>query len=317
MAVWESRSIDFKFRIGELTLFKLTRRVLANNIGHEAIWSPQLPDAPAPEQLHGLDGYMLRSAPVAERLPRLLWQNGWIRYVPNQYQRYFTNLSGSFEGYLAKFSAKSRSTLRRKLRKFTESSGGDIQFRVCVTPEEMDAFYADARNISRHTYQEAMFDMGLPTDEGFRQAMQAAAAVGAVRGFLLYHQGQPVAYLYCPMIDGVVQYLYLGYMPEYTQLSVGTVLLLLAFENLFLDPAARYFDFTEGGQDGGLGHKGHFSTESVRCADIYYLRPLRSGWMVALHSGLDRFSAMVGDVLARLGLKANIKKLLRKLKGVG
>jgi hypothetical protein len=39
--------------------------------------------------------------------------------------------------------------------------------------------------------------------------------------------------------------------------------------------------------------------------------------MVVLHSGLDRFSAMVGDVLARLGLKANIKKLLRKLKGVG
>ena len=44
-----------------------------------------------------------------------------IRYVSHRGRRYFVDLlSGGFEDYFAKFSAKTRNTLKRKLRHFAE-----------------------------------------------------------------------------------------------------------------------------------------------------------------------------------------------------
>ena len=53
----------------------------------------------------------------AQKFPRLRGSGQLLVYIADQYQRYFVDLSGEYEIYLAKFSAKSRSTLRRKLRK--------------------------------------------------------------------------------------------------------------------------------------------------------------------------------------------------------
>ena len=71
----------------------------------------------------------------------------------------------------------------------------------------------------------------------------------------------------------------------------------------------RLFDY---GQGEGT-HKQTFSTDSVRCADLYYFRrSLRVGFLVALHGGLDGLSRKVGAILQRLGLKSRIKKLFRR-----
>jgi len=64
------------------------------------------------------------------------------------------DLSGSFDQYMVAFSGKTRSGLRRKLRKFAQISGGTIDWRQYRTPQELPIFFDLARTVSAKTYQE-------------------------------------------------------------------------------------------------------------------------------------------------------------------
>src|SRR5439155_2345862 len=122
-----------------------------------------------------------------------------------------------FDDYMARFSAKSRSTLRRKVRRFTAAPGARL--REYRAPQEMDEFFRLARALSRKTYQEALYDKGLPASDGFRQRLLAMAGEDGVRGYILFLHDRPIAYLYCPAHDGVLLYENLGYDPEAAALS--------------------------------------------------------------------------------------------------
>jgi CelD/BcsL family acetyltransferase involved in cellulose biosynthesis len=308
-------SVPFKYRVGEITLATIVRRMVVR------------PQDPFVEKagatfveltIDGLprstDGLLLRSAPVKERLPRVRLQSYWIEYVPRQYERYFVDLRSSHEEYLKSFSRKSRSSLRRKVRRFEQESGGSISWKRYATPREIEDFHQLAREVSRDTYQERLLDAGLPADDGFRQGVIRAAEEGNVRGYLIFLERRAVAYLFCPIRDGIVQYSYLGYRPEYESLSPGTVLLWLVIEDLLKEGKHRIFDFTEGADASSHSQKRLFSTSSVSCADVYLLRRTFFNLFVVLtHTTVEGIVEHTGLLMERVGLKRTVKRLARRL----
>ena len=305
-----ARTVRLKFLLGELPLFSVAFELCVLSTHFTRLGrSPEETLGALVPTVPPADGILLRSHPVAERLPRVSRAEEFVRYVPSQYERRYIDLGGTFEDYLKQFSSKSRSTLRRKVRKYGQLCGGEPDWRTYRTPSEMEEFYRLARDVSRKTYQERLLDAGLPESDEFRKEMLEAAERDSTRGYLLFHESRPVAYLHCPIHDGVVFYGHLGYDPEYAKWSPGTVLQHLALEQLFGEPGQRMFDFTEGeGQ-----HKSFFATHSALCADIYYLRrSLRNRCLVRLHAGLDTFSRALVRLLDRLGVKERIKRLIRR-----
>lgn len=314
MNVEEISSVSFKLRLGELTLGELRRR-LAVFKGRPFDPDSALSDIDrAPPKLHrGTDGFLFRSVPIQSQLPRIRIAGAWIRYVPRQYERYFADLSMSWDEYLGSFSSKSRSTLRRKVRKFEKETGGAIRWRCYSTSDEMKEFHRLARSISAQSYQERLLDAGLPDEKEFRAAMVDAASNGKALGYLIFFHGEPAAYLYCGVENGIVGYNYLGYMPKFADLSPGTVLLYLAMQDLFGGRAQRVFDFTEGGDAGKHSQKRFFSTGSVRCADVYWLRLAPGNAAVALvHTFCDWSGEAMGGLLARLGVKNRVRQWIRR-----
>lgn len=310
--------VSLKLRFGELTLGTLNRWMvlrLTNPFGG----STDQDDLDKtlenlPDEAHGV---LLPSLRVVSRLPKLSLNRSWIRYVPRQYDRHYADLSTTYDSYLGRFSSKSRSSLRRKARKFEEHSGGSISWKCYKTTNEIEEFYRLAREISRLSYQERLLDAGLPEDEEFKAAMLEGAKAGIVRGYLIFLDGTPVAYLYCPMRDGIVSYAYLGFLAEFGELSPGTVLLWLVMEDLFREGTHRIFDFTEGGDRGRHSQKRLFSTDSVRCADVYMFRPKTVNLVAVLaHATVDWLSASVGVALERIGLKRAIRLWTRTLRRV-
>lgn len=269
---------------------------------------PMQPRPPFERFASGIEVAMMRSHPIEEKLPLLTRLPEAIRYVPSQYLHYYTNLEVSFDAYLKGFSAKSRSTLLRKVRKFAEASGGSTHWREFALANDMQEFYSLAREVSRKTYQERLLDAGLPEDPQFLSNAREMAANGKARGYILYLDGRPIAYLFCPIVEGALFYEYVGYDPECRHLSPGTVLQYLVLEKLMSQGGCRIFDFTEGQSQ----HKAFFSTHSVLCANIFYFRPtVRNRILLSLHAFTDSFSDKAAALLDRLGLKARIKKLLR------
>jgi CelD/BcsL family acetyltransferase involved in cellulose biosynthesis len=177
------------------------------------------------------------------------------------------------------------------------------------TPDELLEYHKLARQVSSKTYQERLFDSGLPDTESFIAEMVALAERDLVRGFLLFHGDRPVAYLYTPAPDGFLIHECLGYDPAYAEHSPGSVLQYLAIQHLHAEGRFPIYYW-------GTGHsqtKEIFATNKMLGADIYYFRPTaRNRMAVYGHHGMDRFASRAGQTLDRLHLKQRVRRWLRR-----
>lgn len=308
---WERASVPLRFQVGDIVLgqamLSLYRR--SARLDEEPLDVDDTPEPPP--RLDRADGYVVWSQPIAKRLPVLRRRRDAICYIPRQYQRFSVQLSGGFEQYMSTLSGKTRSSLKRKLRKFTEVSGGLIDWKEYRTPDQIAAFFPLARKVSARTYQERLLHIGLPADEVFFMSAHTLARDNKLRAYLLFLNGEPISYLYCPVRQRVVVYDHLGYDPSYASLSPGTILQILALKALFAEQQFTTFDFTEGeGQ-----HKEIFATDWRLCGDVFVVRErLVPMLLVVLHLGLDRASGGAGSVLELLKLKSRVRKLVRSVR---
>ncbi len=316
---FERRVVRLPYRLGEVALCEVPFRMWVWS-GHFTVvagdGSAHPAEAPrrflSPDMLPNgrfdADGLAFPSYPTDEPLPRVALRDGFIRLVRAQYRRFVVDLTGTFEDYESRFSAKTRATLRRKVRRFADLSGGSLKWRVYRTPEEAEDFHATARLVSSTTYQEKLLGAGLPDSEAFRAETKRLARRGAMRGYVLFHGDRPVAYVYCPIVDCAVIYQYVGYDPEYREHSPGTVLQYLLLQSLFRERRFTLFDFTEG--EGA--HKELFSTGSVRCADLYFFRPSpKNVALIGLEAALASASRSAVALLKTLHLHRTVKALIR------
>ena len=67
----------------------------------------------------------------------------------------------------------------------------------------------------------------------------------------------------------------------------------------------RFFDFTEGQSD----HKKLFATDSVHCANVFFLRNnLHNLFLSYMQIAINQFSKLTGDALEHFGVKTTYKK---------
>ncbi len=280
----EAVAWPIRFQLGARTLFAVRRRLVRVPLALHAVLDgapPVLPPLPV-----GADGWLVTSLPAGQAAG-VRAQGGGITFVRQRYVRYHTDLTIGQAAWAAGLSGNARSSLKRKRRRLAEANGGAIDVRRYRTPDELAAFHGLARMVAARTYQERLLGAGLPDTPGFRTAMAARAAAGAAYGWLLFVQDRPIAYLYCPREGGDVRYDYVGHDPAWSDWSPGSILHAEAFADLFADPLALRFDFTEGeGQ-----HKRQFATAGTPCVDLLLLRPGVANR--ALVAGLAAFDGAV------------------------
>jgi CelD/BcsL family acetyltransferase involved in cellulose biosynthesis len=267
--------------------------------------APHVPPQPFPE---GIEAARIYSCPLEVRAPTISLLSSAIRYIPAQYEHLYVELNGSFQQYLQKSSSKTRWTFRKKLKRFRQYAG-EKPFREYRELHEMQEFYMLARAVSEKTYQQRLLDAGIPQDKEFPLELNRRAARGGVHGYILMHANVPVAYALCYVHGDTLTLDKMGFDPQYAELHPGTVLTYLVLERLFTQSSIRILDF--GG--GYFEYKALFSTHSVRCADIIYLRRgLRNLSLVLVHAALGALSRTLNQVLDMLGLKARIRKWIHR-----
>lgn len=300
------KNVPLNFQLGEWRLLSIARPLAVYECTNRM--APSLSLAALPP-LDAADGYLITSLPAP--LDPLTVEGGpaWIKRVLRVYPRHLVDLTTGYDAYLEKFSGKTRSTLKRKLRKFQELSGGAIDWKEYRTPDELCAYLPLARALSAKTYQERLLRAGLPDTARFTEETMARAARDAVRAYILFLNAKPVSYLYLPIDDGRVIYAYLGYDPDVSEHSPGTVLQLLALERLFAEHRFSLFDFTQGGG----GHKELFATHTEQCVDMLILkRNLSTMALSSTHAAFVRTEAGIAELVERLGIKRRLKRLLRR-----
>lgn len=308
------RKVPLKFWLGPIRLWTVSLDVEVESCPVDPFDDCRAPTPDFESLAPNLDGLYQPSEPLEREFPILALSPSAIRYLESSYQRRFADLTTGFDTYLSKFSTKTRSSMRRKLRKFAKASSGEIDWRVYRSAHEMQQFHGIARALSSRTYQEKLFDAGLPEDPEFLERMILLAQNNNVRGFILFLQGIPVSYLYLPVEEGRVIYSRLGFDPQYSEYSPGTVLHLLALEQLFAEKRYRLLDFTEGE---GL-HKKAFATHERLCGNVFYLRSTKRNWtIVRLHLLVREIDRFVDRLVTAIKLRTRLKHIMRGQRGKG
>jgi CelD/BcsL family acetyltransferase involved in cellulose biosynthesis len=293
------------FTLGSRRLLRVPRRLATWSFTLEDVLAGALSDAPA----EGRDGVRVLSAPTAQLAAVRARFPGHCAGGRQDYRRHYIDMRQGFDAYLAQFSGKTRSTLRRKARRLAEEVPGGVTITAHRTPDEIAAFLAAALPLSARTYQARLLDAGLPGDAQARRAMLEAAEDDRMRAFLL-HSGSagPIAYLALPVVGATLVYAHLGYDPAFARLSPGTVLQMEALAQLFGEGRYRWFDFTEG--EGA--HKALFGTGAAACTSLMLLSPtLANRSLLAARSGFDGAAAKAKALAARSGTLGKVRALLR------
>lgn len=300
-----STSVSIDFTIGSRRLFAVKRQL--------ATWSFSLEDVLSQtgalsKTATGPDGLRVLSAPL-HALPSI--QACFPNHIiggRQDYQRHYIQMDGSYEEYLARFSGKTRSTLRRKARKLASEIGDAYAVTQHRSPAEIEQFLDAALPLSTKTYQARLLDAGLPDTPKARTEMLEAAGEDRMRGFLLHGSEGPIAYLSLPIAGRTLVYAHLGYDPAWSRLSPGTVLQMEALERLFAEDRYDFFDFTEG--DGS--HKSMFGTHSVQCSSFLMLEPtLMNRTLLGARAGFDTLVAQAKGLTERSGALARVRSVLR------
>lgn len=310
LSPWHHSQQTLSFQLSDKTLLKTNLSMLMCELGlNNPPCDPSdvsvLPPADSDKKV---DGFIAWGARINDQVKTLQVADDLIVYIPEQYNRFYTRLDQSFDDYKKSFKSKTRSGIQRKVNKFVKLSGGEIDFRVYTKAEEMQEFLNFATQLTQKTYQTKLLDAGLPEDKQYRKQLLEMAAENKVRAFLLFKENRPVSYLLLDAVDDTLVYRYLGYDPEESKSSPGTVLHWLVLEYLTDQDQFKYLDFTEGeGQQ-----KRTFGTESIYCANIYWLnKNIKNLALVYSQVMLNRASATIGNALDTIGIKAKLKKFLR------
>jgi hypothetical protein len=232
----------------------------------------------------------------------------YLRYVPPATVHHFIEPGTSFDEYLRQMPRKYRHELLRKLRRFIEHSGSQIDLRSYRSLPEAAIFYALARDVSRKTYQHRLLDVGLPEAASFEAELQEQAGRDAMRGYLLFHRGRAIAYAYCTVRGDCLRFRCIGYDPAFRDLSAGIVLIYEALRSAIDERQFAIIDF----DFGEAQYKRAFATGSLRCATVFLFRPtVRRFLTVVAHRACIVASDGCAALMNRLGIKDRVKQYFR------
>lgn len=208
---------------------------------------------------------------LSEELP-----SGFKTWAPNGLQpRLKFQLPEQQEAYWAKFSSKTRSTLRRKVKK-----AGNLRLERITAPEQVADFLQHAHAISRHTWQASMLGLRIRNDARELEVFTEMASLGRLRCYLLFQNETPVSFVVGNQFNGLYNYEEPGYDQNYADISPGQIILCQMIEDFYAWNRPEWFDF--GGGD--APYKQLFATHQSQSGSLWITRNnhqanLLMGWI--------------------------------------
>ncbi|WP_437915354.1 GNAT family N-acetyltransferase [Sorangium sp. So ce302] len=243
---------------------------------------------------------LLRSSP---RVRREFWVDTPAEVTP----RRLVDLPGNFDAYLAKFSGRTRRTLKYKAKRLTRAMTDGMRLQRITRKEELPRFLEQAGLVAARSWQGRC--LGQSVDgQAMRCKLEAFAERGWLRGYLLLNGDAPVAFVIGMLDESTYYYERVGYDPAWAAYHPGSVLLLMILEDLCADGVPRTLDFGYGDNE----YKRLFSTRSYDELTVRLVR--KSAAMVVpyvTHTACWSGAALIRKGLDRFALREKVRRLLR------
>jgi len=209
-------------------------------------------------------------------------------------------LPDSFEDFLNRLPCKERQNISYRGRRLLKKFPGKVRLRRFRRERDVQCLLQDAEKIAEKTYQRAMGRGFKPADG---EGLCAEARNGSLRGYVLYLNEKPGAFLVGSWRKGVLYGTFAGHDPEYREFSLGRYLLLQCVQDCFRENTFM-IDPDLGDQD----YKRVFANGEWQDAELAIHPPTFKGFLLNL--GRTMFSVTAHS--AKTLFASNLLRFLRR-----
>jgi len=232
---------------------------------------------------------------LSRAMPRFLCRD----HFPVVEDHWQTHVPETAEEFYASIKRKRKKEWKRLSRRLEDEVGGPLKVECYDNVNHVEHFIEVASKISAMTYKEAL-SVGFSDSLHTRSILTQAAKRGRWRAYILY-----VGHVPCAFETGIVYgRIYfaeaIGYSPEWSNFSPGTILFVKVLEDLSQNTPVEMFDYGFG----SAGYKERFGTECWPESSVYIFAPrlytviisiLRS-FVGSLNAGLQYVVQKIGSV---------------------
>jgi hypothetical protein len=306
------RRIKLRLRFGELTVARLPFQALQLHgegiVGEKAevAWAfTALAQVPLP-----YDGLLLEETPTDSALWRSLKQGdkSFFGFERSRAPHSVIDLPSSYAIYFQGLQRKTRENIRRHSRKLgTYIDRWEV--RKFTAPEHVREMVELVEEIATKTYHYHLLGQDLTaSNKELIRNLNIYAQEGWLRGYLLFADNRPIAYVVGYLVNGCFQSELTGYDPEFANVSPGILIQLRVIEDLINTGTADLLDYGAGGASykQELGNRIYEEGTALVCRRTLY------AFSAAISERLFTEASQVGArVLHRTGLKRQLKRFLR------
>jgi CelD/BcsL family acetyltransferase involved in cellulose biosynthesis len=219
----------------------------------------------------------------------------------------FDLVPGSYDQTISVFSGKHRREMRRMERVLADRFEGQVSLRRFQGTEQLEEMIRGSAAIAAQTYQ-AGLGAGFTGQEPWHEILATEARAGRLRAYWLECKGEPIAFQIGAVYHKTYFMDFMGYLPQYASLGVGSILHGRVIEDLCKDNLC--------GIDYGFGHAAYKQTYGTQARQETALLLCGRGWRsrstAALLSGSAAATRLASTCLQRLGLQDRLKRLWRR-----
>ena len=216
-------------------------------------------------------------------------------------------LPDTFQELLNSLPAKERQNIRYRHKRLIKKFPGKVQLSRFREEDHVQTLIGAAEKVARKTYQRAL-GRGFTLAEA--AALRAQARTGSLRGYVLYIDENPCAFLIARWHRGVLYGTFAGHDPKYADYSLGRYLLMCCIEDCFLRNGGERTLLIDPGV-GDQPYKRLFTNRERQDANIAVYPATFAG----LLRSLVRMIACVGAyVLRSVLVKTNLLALIQKVR---
>lgn len=223
----------------------------------------------------------------------------------------FIDMPPTLDDYMDDLGKKSKKSLAYSRRRLLRDFADDVEVTCYEREEDVQAFLDHAVAISRKTYQWRLLGLGLRDQGAFETRLRFAARKTWLRSYILFCSGRPVAFMLGYQHGRCYYYTDVGFDPDYSQWSMGSMLQVEVIEDLYArENRPEIFDFSTGFGD----HKARFGNREQEEINLLLLpRTLRHAILAGAYKRLDGLANLAISTADRIGVKQTLKKTIRKL----
>jgi hypothetical protein len=242
---------------------------------------------------------------VVRNMPGILSRG----YFPKIESHVSMAIPRDFDHFMQSCSKNRRKHIRKYINRLEKEYPEKVTLSMCSKQEEVEHAIETISRISGRTYQRA-FGGGLVNDEQTRILWNNAAKNGWLRVYILHINNEPCAFRYGLKYRGTYFGELIGYLPEWKEYNVGTVLFTKFLEQICQEPDIERIDF---GFGGGF-HKELGDSFSWAEAPAYIFAPRFFPIFVNLVFSLSRgITLFIQYCITKLGVFNSVQQFRRRI----